>query len=307
MKVLVTGADGFVGRWLLPALRLGGHGVVGAVMESAALPDEFETVTWDIGDTESVRRVVRHASFDAVIHLAAVASGRDARADIAAAWEINTVGTARLAQALVDAGNQGIRFLYVSTAEVYGVTGTTTPIVETDPVAPCSPYAASKLGGEIAALENHRRTGMPVIVARAFPHSGRGQDARFVIPAFARRLLTAKRVGAPAMNVGNMHPVRDILHVSDVVAAYVQLVERGVPGETYNIASGDGYSVGDLLERMCAIADYRVVTEVDASLVRPADIPYLVGDATKLRDLTEWSPKVSLGELLSEVVNAQAN
>jgi len=307
VKVLVTGADGFVGRWLLPALKSGGHEVVGAVMESAVLPDEFETVTWDIGNTESVGRVVQSAPFDAVIHLAAIASGGDARADVVAAWEINTVGTARLVQALADAGNLSTRFLYVSTAEVYGVTGATTPIVETDPVAPCSPYAASKLGGEIAALENHKRTGMPVIVARAFPHSGRGQDARFVIPAFARRLLMAKRVGAPAMNVGNMHPIRDILHVSDVVAAYVQLIERGVPGETYNIASGEGYSVGDFVERMCAIVDYRVVTEVDASLVRPADIPYLVGNATKLCDLTGWSPKVSLGELLSEVVNAQAN
>lgn len=307
MKVLVTGADGFVGRWLLPALKSGGHEVVGAVTESAVLPDEFETVTWDIGDTESVGRVVQSAPFDAVIHLAAIASGGDARADVVAAWEINTVGTARLVQALADAGNLRTRFLYVSTAEVYGATGATTPIVETDPVAPCSPYAASKLGGEIAALENHKRTGMPVIVARAFPHSGRGQDARFVIPAFARRLLMAKRVGAPAMNVGNMHPIRDILHVSDVVAAYVQLIERGVPGETYNIASGEGYSVGDFVERMCAIVDYRVVTEVDASLVRPADIPYLVGNATKLCDLTGWSPKVSLGELLSEVVNAQAN
>ncbi|MEE8133454.1 MAG: GDP-mannose 4,6-dehydratase [Gemmatimonadales bacterium] len=307
MKVLVTGADGFVGRWLLPALESGGHEVVGAVTESAVLPDEFETVTWDLGDADSISRAARSAQFDAVIHLAAVASGRDARADIAAAWEINTVGTARLAQALVDAGNLSTRFLYVSTAEVYGVTGSTTPIVETDPVTPCSPYAASKLGGEIAALEYHRRTGMPVIVARAFPHSGRGQDARFVVPAFARRLLTAKREGAPAMSVGNMHPVRDILHVSDVVAAYVHLVERGVPGETYNVASGEGYSVGDLLERMCAIVDYRVVTEVDPSLVRPADIPYLVGNATKLRDLTGWGPNVSLGELLSEVVDAQAN
>ena len=307
MKVLVTGADGFVGRWLLPALESGGHEVVGAVTESAALLGEFETVICDLGDTESVRGAARHAPFDAVVHLAAVASGRDARADIAAAWEVNTIGTARLAQALVDAGNASARFLYVSTAEVYGVTNSTTPIVETDPVRPCSPYAASKLGGEIAALEYHRRTEMPVIVARAFPHSGRGQDARFVIPAFARRLLTAKRAGAPAMNVGNMHPVRDILHVSDVVAAYVQLVESGTPGETYNVASGEGHSIGDLLERMCGIADYRVVTEFDAALVRTADIPYLVGDATKLHDLTGWVANVSLGEVLAEVLDAQAN
>ena len=109
------------------------------------------------------------------------------------------------------------------------------------------------------------------------------------------------------MNVGNMHPVRDILHVSDVVAAYVHLVERGAPGETYNVASGEGHSIGDVLERMFAIADFRVVTEVDAALVRTADIPYLVGDATKLHDLTGWVANVSLGEVLAEVLDAQAN
>ena len=149
--------------------------------------------------------------------------------------------------------------------------------------------------------------GVDVGVARSFPHSGRGQGQRFVIPAFACRVGTAKAVNAPAIKVGNLQPVRDILHVSDVVEAYMRLIEQGVAGEVYNVASGQGYALSDLLARMGDIVGYRVVTEVDATLVRTSDIPYLVGDATKLRTLTGWVPRVGVEAMLTEVLDAQAN
>ena len=306
MKALVTGADGFVGTWLVSALESAGHEVVSAVLraDKAASP---HVVEWDLQDSDSVRHLMDWGPFDAVFHLAGVSSGGEARRDVAAAWASNALGTVRLAHALVDAGQTGARFLYVSTAEVYGATDSRVPTDEGAPVQPCSPYAASKLGGEIAALEFHRRLGLPVVVARSFPHSGRGQDKRFVIPAFAHRVVTAKAVNAPAVKVGNLQPVRDILHVSDVVEAYIRLIEKGVAGEVYNVASGNGYALSDMLDRMCDIVEYRVVTEVDASLVRTADIPYLVGDATKLRARTGWAPQVSVEAMLTEVLDAQAN
>ncbi len=192
----------------------------------------------------------------------------------------------------------------VSTAEVYGP-GDRRPRVETDPVNPVSPYGASKLAAEIAALEVHRRTGLRVIVARAFPHSGRGQDNRFVLPAFARRLLLAKRVGAPAIEVGNLDVVREFNHVSDVVEAYCRLLVSGKPGEIYNVASGVGVSLRDVLDRMCQLVAYRVVPEISPTLLRRADIPYLVGNADKLKAATGWSPKVPLDAVLREVIDAQ--
>jgi len=144
-------------------------------------------------------------------------------------------------------------------------------------------------------------------VARAFAHTGRGQNERFVIPALVRRLLIAKRAKAPAIKVGNLDPVREFMHVSDVVDAYCRLLTGGRPGEVYNVASGRGIALSDLLERLMDIVGHRVLAEPDPELVRPADIPYLVGDAAKLRAATGWSPRVPLEDVLSEVVNAQAN
>jgi GDP-4-dehydro-6-deoxy-D-mannose reductase len=192
-----------------------------------------------------------------------------------------------------------------STAEVYG-RGPLTPRRETDATAPVSSYAASKLAAEIAALEVHRRTGLKVVVSRAFAHTGKGQDARFVVPALARRLLVARRAKAPVIKVGNLEPVREFMHVADVAEAYCRLLERGRAGEVYNVASGQGISLRDLLDRLMEIVGHRVIPEADPELVRAADIPYLVGDAAKLAAATQWTPRVGLDELLHEVVDAQA-
>ncbi|MBI2402811.1 MAG: GDP-mannose 4,6-dehydratase [Gemmatimonadetes bacterium] len=314
MKVLVTGADGFVGSWLVPRLRQEGHAVVAALRPTTATPGAgglepgVPTLPLELGDPNSIRAAVATAP-DAVIHLAAVASGTDARRDPVSAWQVNAVGTAGLAEELgrVVSERRGNPLLLVtSTAEVYGP-GPTTPRVETDPTRPVSAYAASKLAAEIAALEVHRRTGLRVIVARAFAHTGRGQNQRFVIPALARRLALAKRARAPAIKVGNLDPVREFMHVSDVVDAYCRLLSGGRPGEIYNVAGGGGIALSDLLDRLMEIVGHRVIPEADPELVRPADIPYLVGDAAKLRAATGWSPRVPLEDVLAEVVDAQAN
>lgn len=314
MKVLVTGADGFVGSWLLPRLRQEGHEVVAALRPGTAVSAgpagarAVPGVPLELTDLASVRTVVGTGP-DAVVHLAAVASGTEARRDPGGAWQVNAVGTALLAEEMGRLASEGRNhplLLVVSTAEVYG-RGPSTARVETDPTSPVSAYAASKLAGEIAALEVHRRTGLRVVIARAFAHTGRGQDGRFVVPALARRLLIAKRAHAPAIKVGNLDPVRDFMHVSDVVDAYARLLAAGRSGEIYNVASGRGIALGEMLERLMEIVGYRVIPEADPELVRAADIPYLVGDAAKLRAVTGWSPRQSLEDVLAEVVGAQAN
>ncbi|HEY2824193.1 MAG TPA: GDP-mannose 4,6-dehydratase [Gemmatimonadales bacterium] len=312
MNVLVTGADGFVGSWLVPALAARGHRVVAAVR--ADLPpvkrvwlDGAEEVGWYIGDATSVRPLIDRP-LDAIVHLAAVASGGDALKDPATAWDVNTTGTARLAEVVAQhhGGVRGPLVLLVSSAEVYGV-GAGHPRTEGDALLPVSPYAASKAGAEMALSEVGRRTGLRTMVARAFAHTGPRQDARFVIPAFAKRITGALRSGAASVPVGNLSPVRDILDVRDVVDAYARLLERGTPGEVYNVASGTGRSLADIFQRLAVLAGWRGRPEPADDLLRPTDIPHLVGDAARLRGRTGWQPTIPFDETLTEVLRAQAD
>ena len=317
MKVLVTGAGGFVGRWLLPELVAANHEVLGTRLPGES-PPEFlpeptrRMVRWlplDLREMESVRAAVEEVP-DAVIHLAAIASGADARRDPGLAWDVNAGGTARLVDALGlrrQAGAGDPLLLLVSTAEVYGVLHPPRPRVETDSPAPISPYASSKVGAEVAALEGARRTGLRVVIARAFPHTGPGQTDRYVVPAFAHRLRAARRLGAAVVKTGNLEPVRDFLDVRDVVSAYVSLLTRGRAGEVYNVASGIGRSLQSIFLRLGELLQVKATPEVDPQLTRTADLPHLVGDSSLLRSVTGWAPRISFDQTLEDVVHAQAD
>jgi GDP-4-dehydro-6-deoxy-D-mannose reductase len=315
MMVLVTGANGFVGRWVVRALLAAGHTVAGATGPGGAPSHgldaaEQQRVKWmplDLTDNESVRRVAA-GSWDAVLHLAGLASGADALQDPGAAWTVNAAGTARVAGELgrrKAAGECDPILVVASSAEVYGRAAR--PLLETDPLAPRSPYAASKRGAELAADETAARTGLRVVLARPFPHTGPGQDTRFVAPALAQRMRMAKSIGARAINVGNLDVTRDFLDVRDVARAYVLLLEHGVPGEAYNIASGRETTLYALLGMIAGVVGIEPIPECDPALMRAADIPYLVGDATKLRRATGWTPAIDLETTLRDLVHAQAN
>ena len=317
MNVLVTGADGFVGRWLVRRLLADGREVTAAVRPTdppsggGFSEAERRAVRWlplELLDADSVRVTVDQP-YDVVIHLAAVASGSEAARDAGCAWMVNAAGTARVAAVLADAKQTGRGdplLLVVSTGEVYG-RGLPVPRKETDPAAPCSVYGATKVGAETAALETWRRAGLRVVIARPFAHTGAGQDARFVVPAFAQRLKVARKIGVPVVKVGALEPVREFLHVQDVVDAYARLIVQGLPGEVYNVASGEGISLEALFFRMAEMAGVRAIPEADRELLRLGDIPHLVGDATKLRQATGWAPRWSLDQTLREVLDAQAD
>lgn len=310
MRVLVTGADGFVGRHLVPRLLARGD-EVGAACRPGGAPLEAGAATrisFELTEDASVRAALAYDP-DAVVHLAAVASTREARQDPGGAWVVNAAGTARLAEAMAsrrESGGRDALLLVVSSGEVYGA-GTGVPRREDDPPAPLSPYAASKVGAEVAALEVHRRTGLRVAIARPFTHTGPGQDPRFVLPAFVRRLRAARAEGARVVPTGNLDPVRDLLDVRDVVEAYVALLGAGEPGEVYNVARGEGESLRSLFHRLADLIGVAAEPQPSAELARARDIPHMVGDAGKLRRATGWAPAISLEATLRGLVDAQAD
>lgn len=308
-RLLVTGADGFAGRWLVRAARGAGRQVIAAIHPASTPPAEWtaapeiETIAADLTRQDDVLRL-GSVECDAVVHLAAVASGAAARRDSDLAMAVNARATAELA--IHFARRHAPRFLLVSTGEVYGA-GHLEPIPESAPRAPCSPYAESKAAAEDAVVEVGRSTGMWTIIARAFPHSGPGQSTAFVLPALASRLRAARRNGDATIRAGNLGAIRDFLDVRDVVRGYLLLVEHGVDGEVYNVASGVGRRLADCLAMLSSLVGVNVRVEEDPALLRPADIPVLIGDARRLRSATGWSPRFSFEQTLQDLVDAQTD
>ena len=312
-RLLVTGADGFVGRWLIREALEQGWTATAAVGPGGAAPETWlpagqsAAVSWFEADITSDTGRARLAAVeaDAVVHLAAVSSGAAARQDPEGAMQVNAMATVRLLEALSEAGRRP-RFLFVSTGEVYGA-GHDGPIGEDAPLRPVSSYAASKFAAEPAVLDLGGMSGMEVVIARAFPHTGPGQSIAFVLPAFAARLREAKRLGQREIAVGNLDVIRDFLDVRDVVRAYLLLLEHGQSGESYNVASGVGQHLRDCFIRLASLLEVDAVPREDASLVRPTDIPVLIGDATKLKAATGWQPTIAFEQTLQDLLDAQAH
>lgn len=310
MRILVTGADGFVGGYLLPRLAAAGHEVI-ATARPGTEGHRAPAAAWvpmELDDSGSVAAALAEP-VDAIVHLAAVASNSEARRDPGRAWAVNAAGTARLAALAAElkaAGRADPLFLLVSSGEVYG-DGPPVPRSEDDRPAPRSPYAASKAGAELAVQETALRTGLRVIIARPFAHTGPAQSTSYVVPALARRLLDARAQRASAVRTGNLEPVRDILDVRDVVEAYLLLLERGQPGKVYNVARGEGVVLRDLFDRLARLVGVDASPEPDPALLRASDVPWLVGDSSRLHAATGWRPALTLEQTLKDVVDAQAH
>ena len=292
MKTLVTGAGGFVGTALVDHLRAAGDEVVG--IDHATGPD--------ITDPAGVREAVERYRPDTVYHLAAVTH-------IGASWEaplevfrVNAEGTLNVLSACAATGVG--RVLVVGSADEYGaVRPEDLPLTEEAPLRPLTPYGASKVAADYLALQAFLGQGLPVIRVRAFNHSGPTQSERFMIPGLARRIAAAEREGRKDVPVGSLEPVRDYTDVADVVVAYRLLVERGEPGEVYNVCSGVGRSVADVADALLALARHAIELVPDPSLLRPVEVPRLVGDNRRLREATGWAPQIPFEQTLAAVLD----
>ena len=302
-RVLVTGAAGFVGHHLVRELESSGHEVAttDALQPDApaahGLPDYS---TADLRDGESMRALVRATRPDAVVHLAGVSFVPDGARDPSLALTVNIGGTWTLAEALAAEAPRA-RLLFVSTAQVYGTIPSPAPLREDPPRRPLSPYAATKAAGESLLLARHAAGTLDAVVARPGNHTGPGQTPKFVAPAFARQVLSAKRGEIAALRVGNLDSIRSFADVRDVVRAYRLLLERGVPGGVYNVASPANVRIGDLLDRLRALAGCDAPVETDPALWRPTDsCPVL--DVSRLRADTGWAPAFSLDDTLRDLL-----
>lgn len=294
MKAVVTGAGGFVGRHLVEHLHALGDEVVPL--------DRTATTPVDVTDAGQVQAALLHARPEAVYHLAALSHIGESWDAPGRVLRVNAEGTLHVLRACVDAHVE--RVLVVGSADEYGSVGPEElPLAEDAPLRPLTPYGASKVAAEFLALQAFLGEGLATLRVRAFNHTGPRQPARFVVPGLARRIAAAEHAGRSDVPVGSLEPVRDLLDVRDVVRAYRLLVERGTPGEVYNVCSGRGISVRELAERLLARSDASLHLVPDASLLRAVEVPRLVGDPSKLEAATSWKPEHDLDDTLGEVLD----
>jgi len=306
VRALVTGAAGFAGCHLARALLAAGHEVVGTLQPGHPTPAGPVGVRWvemEITSSASIAAALEEARPERVYHLAGQASVGESLRDPLATWEVNATGTLRLAEAL----GGGVRLLFVSSAEVYGVVPAgEQPIPESRGPHPTNPYAASKAAAEMAVLEAAHAHGTHAVIARSFNHTGPGQDARFALAAFARQLAAIRAGEAPpVLSVGNLQARRDYLDVRDVARAYLTLLDEGAPGGVYNVATGQAHSVAELVEAMVELSGTGARVEVDPARVRPLDVPLLSGDPSALRALG-WAPEIPLRRTLADLLAHEA-
>jgi GDP-4-dehydro-6-deoxy-D-mannose reductase len=290
VRALVTGGRGFVGSWLATHLEECGDDVV-------AIDSEVE-----VTDGEAVRAAVFDAAPDVVYHLAAMTHVGRSWTDPAAVFQVNAIGTLYVLEAARACGRPP-RVVLISSAEVYGaVPEDLLPVTEEVPLAPVTPYAASKVAAEYLGVQAHLAHGLPVVRVRPFNHVGPGQSTGFVVPALAERIVSARGAGASSILVGNLSARRDLTDVRDVVRAYRLLAERGVPGEVYNVCSGRDVAIEDVAGRLQALAGTDLRLELDPSLARPVDVPVVRGDAARLHAATGWVPAIDLDSTLRDVL-----
>jgi GDP-4-dehydro-6-deoxy-D-mannose reductase len=307
-KIFITGATGFAGRHLMSVLASSGNSVCGTTYPQPPHPDEKNIRHLDLRSERDVFEAVKSARPDWVFHLAAVSNVRQSWEKKRETMETNIMGTFFLFEA-VKKFSPGARILFISSSDVYGVVPATEgaaprPLSEDDPFQLVSPYALSKFGGELMAGFYRRSEGLDVVIARPFPHTGPGQSPDFVCSDWARQIIQIERGSQePVIRVGNSDVLRDFTDVRDAVSAYVLLLEKGKAGEVYNVCSGRGTALREILGILLASSAKEVRVEQDPERLRKVDIPHLVGDNRKIRSETGWEPRIPLERTLADILD----
>lgn len=307
---LITGATGFVGGHLAELLLDRGDEVVGTSRTARWAPDAahlgnlVRLVACDVTDPDAVRRVVREVRPARIYHLAAVANVPASFDDPERTWQVNLDGTRHLYEA-VRAEAPDARVLFVGSGMVYGrVSADRLPIAESVPMAPTSPYAASKAAADLMSFQYADNYGLGVVRVRPFNQAGPRQSCDYALAHFACEIARLESAGGTGeLCVGNLDARRDVTDVRDTVRAYAAVLDAAAPGEVYNVASGRAVAMRDVVDRLIRLADVpRVTIRPDPARMRPSDVAVVVGDASALGRRTGWRPSIELDQTLRDTL-----
>ena len=297
MKALITGSEGFVGRYLRAELLSAGYEVTGIDLAAGE-----GTLAADLLDPEAAESAVSQASPDVVFHLAG-------QADVGRSWQIpqktiqiNEIAALNLMEA-VRKICPGASAVLVGSSDQYGsLREAGVSVSEETPMRPMNPYAVSKAAQEQLGRAYAAAYGLRICMTRSFNHGGAGQKPGFMIPDFALGIVKVERGEAETLPVGNLAARRDFTHVKDIVRAYRLIAEKGKPGEVYNVGSGKTWSAGEVLDRMVAMAACPVPVRQDPARMRPSDTPVICCDHSRLTRDTGWEPELPLEEILRDTL-----
>lgn len=313
MNCLITGITGFAGshlaEYLLGRKDCEVHGIIRwrSRMENIeSVRDRLHLHVCDLRDATSIGEVIARVRPERIYHLAAQSFVPMSWTAPSETLTTNIVGQTNLFEAIRAAGLvETCRVQVAGSSEEYGlVHPDETPIKETNPLRPLSPYGVSKVAQDLSAYQYHRSYGLKTIRTRGFNHTGPRRGEVFATSNFARQvaLIEAKKRD-PVISVGNLDAVRDFTDVRDTVRAYCLVLEQGEPGDVYNVCTGTGWRIGAMLDILLKLAKVKVETRPDPARMRPSDVELLVGDSTKLRDRTGWKPEYEFERTMADLLD----
>lgn len=308
MRVLITGAGGFVGNQLASHLHTTQPDttIYGTTLNKTEETSHLVAVRFevDLKHYDPVLKMLANCRPDYIYHLAAQAFVPRSFEDPWETLENNIRSQLNIILACLELDIRP-RILIISSAEIYGHVKTEQmPITENTPMRPTNPYSVSKVTQDVLGIQYFLSHGLPIMRARAFNHIGPGQNPRFVAPAFATQIAKIEaNEQQPFIYVGNLEAKRDFTDVRDIVRAYQLIIEKGTPGEAYNVASGKAYSIQYLLDTLLSYSNINIEVRVDPDRLRPVDVPIIEGDHSKLNQHTGWEPTITFEETLKDVLD----
>jgi GDP-4-dehydro-6-deoxy-D-mannose reductase len=311
MRVLITGITGFVGSHMSELALAKGAEVFGSIRWRSKtenidhLRSRIGLIECDLRDLSSVRNLLEASEPTDIVHLAG-------QSFVGASWKApaETLSTNIIAQVNLLEAMRGLkispRFLAIGSSEEYGlVHPDELPIKETNPLRPLSPYAVSKVTQDMMGYQYFRSYGLPIVRTRAFNHEGPRRADVFVTSNFARQVAEIEAgVREPVMFVGDLKPKRDYSDVRDIVRGYWSLLERGEPGEVYNLCSGRSWAIQQVLDFLLERSRVKsIAVRTDPARLRPSDVMELEGDPSKIERATGWKVEIPFERTLTELLD----